>query len=47
MQSNNLADTGVPVILMAAILAVIPTVLLFLSLQRRFVEGINMTAGIR
>jgi ABC-type glycerol-3-phosphate transport system permease component len=47
MQSNNLADTGVPVILMAALLAVIPTVLLFVVLQRRFVEGINMTAGIR
>jgi multiple sugar transport system permease protein len=47
MQSNNLGDTGVPVILMAALLAVIPTVLLFIGLQRRFVEGINMTAGIR
>ena len=47
MQSNNLGDTGVPVILMAALLAVIPTVLLFITLQRRFVEGINMSAGIR
>jgi multiple sugar transport system permease protein len=47
MQSNSLADTGVPVMLMAALLAVIPTVLLFIVLQRRFVEGINMTAGIR
>jgi multiple sugar transport system permease protein len=47
MQANNLGDTGVPVILMAALLAVIPTVLLFVTLQRRLVEGINMSAGIR
>ena len=47
MRSNSLADTGIPVILMAALLAVIPTVFLFIVLQRRFVEGINMTAGIR
>jgi ABC-type glycerol-3-phosphate transport system permease component len=47
MQANQLGDTGVPVILMAALLAVLPTVLLFLLLQRRFVEGITMTAGIK
>jgi multiple sugar transport system permease protein len=47
MQSNNLGDTGVPVILMAAILALLPTVLLFITLQKRFVEGINMSAGIK
>lgn len=47
MQSNNLGDTGVPVILMAAILALLPTVLLFITLQKRFVEGITMAAGIK
>jgi ABC-type glycerol-3-phosphate transport system permease component len=47
MQANNLGDTGVPIILMAALLAVLPTVLLFLTLQRRFVDGIAMTAGIK
>lgn len=47
MQANNLGDTGVPIILMAALLAVLPTVLLFLTLQRRFVDGIMMTAGLK
>jgi multiple sugar transport system permease protein len=47
MQANNLGDTGVPIILMAALLAVLPTVLLFLTLQRRFVDGIAMTAGLK
>lgn len=47
MQSNNLGDTGVPIVLMAAILALLPTVLLFVTLQKRFVAGINMTAGIK
>ena len=47
MQSNMLGSAGTPVILMAALLAVLPTVLLFLLLQRRFVEGVSMTAGIR
>jgi ABC-type glycerol-3-phosphate transport system permease component len=47
MQSNSLGTTGVPVILMAALLAVLPTVLLFLTLQRRFVDGIKMTAGLK
>lgn len=47
MQANNLGDAGVPIILMAALLAVLPTVLLFLSLQRRFVDGIAMTAGLK
>jgi multiple sugar transport system permease protein len=31
----------------AAVLALLPTVLLFVSLQRRFVEGLTMSAGIR
>lgn len=47
MQSNSLGDAGVPIILMAALLAITPTVLLFLLLQRRFVDGIAMTAGIK
>lgn len=47
MQANHLGDTGVPVILMAALIAVLPTVLLFLTLQRRFVDGIAMTAGLK
>jgi ABC-type glycerol-3-phosphate transport system permease component len=47
MQANNLGDTGVPIILMAALIAVLPTVLLFLTLQRRFVDGIMMTAGLK
>ncbi len=47
MQANNLGDIGVPIILMAALIAVLPTVLLFLLLQKRFVEGIAMTAGLK
>lgn len=47
MQANNLGDTGVPIILMAALIAVLPTVLLFVTLQRRFVDGIMMTAGLK
>lgn len=47
MQSNQLGDAGIPVILMAALLAVLPTILLFLVLQKKFVEGISMNAGIK
>jgi multiple sugar transport system permease protein len=47
MQANNLGSTGAPVLLMAALLAVLPTVVLFLALQRRFVEGVAMSAGIK
>jgi multiple sugar transport system permease protein len=47
MQANSMGDTGIPVLLMAALLAVLPTVLLFITLQRRFVDGIAMTAGIK
>jgi len=47
MQANNLGSAGAPVLLMAALLAVLPTVLLFLALQRRFVEGVAMSAGIK
>jgi multiple sugar transport system permease protein len=31
----------------AAVLALLPTLVLFLVLQRRFVQGIAMTAGIK
>lgn len=47
MQSNQLGDTGIPIILMAALLAVLPTIALFLLLQKKFVEGIAMNAGIK
>jgi multiple sugar transport system permease protein len=47
MQANNLGSTGAPVLLMAALLAVLPTVVLVLALQRRFVEGVAMSAGIK
>lgn len=47
MQANNLGASGLPMMMAAAVLALLPTVLLFLSLQRRFVEGITMSAGIR
>lgn len=47
MQANNLGAAGVPMMMAAAILALLPTLLLFLSLQKRFVQGVAMTAGIR
>ena len=47
MQANNMGANGLPMMMAAAVLALLPTVLLFLSLQRRFVEGVAMSAGIR
>jgi multiple sugar transport system permease protein len=47
MQANNLGATGLPAMMAAALLALLPTLILFLVLQRRFVEGITMTAGIK
>jgi multiple sugar transport system permease protein len=47
MQANNLGAAGVPAMMAAAVLALLPTLVLFLVLQRRFVEGITMTAGIK
>lgn len=47
MQANNLGAAGLPTMMAAAILALLPTLLLFLSLQRRFVEGVTMSAGLR
>lgn len=47
MQSNQLGDTGIPIILMAALLAILPTILLFLVLQKKFVEGFSLNAGMK
>ena len=47
MQANNLGASGLPMMMAAAVLALLPTVVLFLSLQRRFVEGVAMSAGLR
>jgi ABC-type glycerol-3-phosphate transport system permease component len=47
MQANNLGASGIPMMMAAAVLALLPTVVLFLSLQKRFVEGVAMTAGLR
>ncbi|PZF83636.1 sugar ABC transporter permease [Jiangella anatolica] len=47
MQANNLGSGGLPMMMAAALLALLPTLLLFLVLQRKFVEGITMTAGIK
>jgi multiple sugar transport system permease protein len=47
MQADNLGASGIPVMMAAAVLAVLPTLVLFIVLQRRFVEGVTMTAGIK
>jgi multiple sugar transport system permease protein len=47
MQADNLGSAGVPTMLAAAVMALVPTLVLFIALQRRFVEGITMTAGIK
>jgi len=47
MQANNLGASSVPMMMAAAVLALVPTVALFLSLQKRFVEGVAMSAGLR
>jgi ABC-type glycerol-3-phosphate transport system permease component len=47
MQANNLGSGGVPTMMAAAVLALLPTLILFIALQRRFVEGVTMTAGIK
>ena len=47
MQANNLGASSLPMMMAAAVLALLPTVALFLSLQRRFVEGVAMSAGLR
>ncbi|GIF64041.1 sugar ABC transporter permease [Asanoa ishikariensis] len=47
MQANNLGASSVPMMMAAAVLALLPTIVLFLSLQKRFVEGVAMSAGLR
>ncbi|MGO1974576.1 MAG: carbohydrate ABC transporter permease [Propionibacteriaceae bacterium] len=47
MQANNQGGGGVPMMMSAAVLALVPALVLFLALQKRFVEGITMTAGIK
>ena len=47
MQANNLGASGIPTMMAAAVLALLPTLVLFLVLQRKFVEGVTMTAGIK
>jgi multiple sugar transport system permease protein len=47
MQANNLGASGLPMMMAAAMLALLPTVVLFLSLQRRFVEAVAMSSGTR
>lgn len=47
MQSDNLGASGIPMMMAAAVLALLPTLVLFLVLQRKFVEGVTMTAGIK
>lgn len=44
MQADNLGSAGIPMMMAAAVLALLPTVLLFVVLQRKFVEGVTMTA---
>jgi multiple sugar transport system permease protein len=47
MQANNLGSAGIPTMMAAAVMALLPTLILFVVLQRKFVEGITMTAGIK
>ena len=47
MQANNLGASGIPTMMAAAVLALLQTLVLFLVLQRKFVEGVTMTAGIK
>jgi multiple sugar transport system permease protein len=47
MQAGSVGNAGLPMILAAAVLAILPTVALFLALQRKFVEGVSATAGLK
>jgi multiple sugar transport system permease protein len=47
MQADNAGATGIPMLMAAAVMAVLPTLLLFCFLQKRFVEGITMSADIK
>ncbi len=47
MQADNLGSAGIPMMMAAAVLALLPTLVLFVLLQRKFVEGVTMTAEIK
>lgn len=47
MQAGSIGNANLPMIMAAAVLAVLPTLLIFLILQRKFVEGIAASAGLK
>jgi multiple sugar transport system permease protein len=47
MQAGNMGGAGMPMIMAAAVLALLPTIVLFGLLQRRFVAGITAAAGVK
>jgi multiple sugar transport system permease protein len=47
MQADNAGTTGIPMLMAAAVMALLPTLILFVLLQRRFVQGMTMTADIK
>jgi ABC-type glycerol-3-phosphate transport system permease component len=47
MQADNAGTTGVPMLVAAAVMALLPTLILFVLLQRRFVQGMTMTADVK
>lgn len=47
MQADNAGTTGVPMLVAAAVMALLPTLILFVLLQRRFVHGMTMTADVK
>jgi multiple sugar transport system permease protein len=47
MQAAHIGGAGMPMIMAAAVMALLPTILLFALLQRRFVEGITAAAGLK
>jgi multiple sugar transport system permease protein len=47
MQADNAGTTGLPMLMAAAVMALLPTLILFVLLQRRFVQGMTMTADIK
>ena len=47
MQANNLGSDGIPTMMAGAVLALLPTLILFMVLHLNFVEGVTMTAGIK
>jgi ABC-type glycerol-3-phosphate transport system permease component len=47
MQADNAGTVGLPMLMAAAVMALLPTLILFLLLQKRFVEGMTMTADVK